>query len=224
MDSLQFWLYVIIGVIYLISQVRKKSREQMPQGKPASKPTSQAGTPTTPWKSETTSTQPASSQKPMTFEELLREITEGKASKEPTYEEPYKQPEYIDYDDDIEDEEEAVLEESRGETFTDYRQTDTFKLFEDAKNYDYEANSLENTLKLESVDMRFGKFKEFETENQRNLLEEYTADLRDPDGFKKAVILSEILNRRHFWRWKVDFLTKILHSLGIGFFRAVNFL
>jgi AAA15 family ATPase/GTPase len=55
-------------------------------------------------------------------------------------------------------------------------------------------------------------------------LDEYTRDLRDPEGFKKAVILSEILNRRHFWVWKIDFLTKIVHSLGMGFFRAVNFL
>jgi hypothetical protein len=202
MDSLQFWLYVIIGVIYLISQVRKKSREQMPQGKPVSKPAPKTApktqTTTTSWKSERTSTESAPSQKPMTFEELLREITEGKTAKEPTYE-PYKQPEYVDYDDEVVDEEEVLQEEAKEEVLVDYRKSDSiYKQFEDAKNYDYAANSLENTWKLENVDMKFGKFKEFEADSQRNLLDEYTRDLRDPDGFKKAVILSEILNRRHF--------------------------
>ena len=28
MDSFQFWLYVIIGVVYLISRMRKKSADQ----------------------------------------------------------------------------------------------------------------------------------------------------------------------------------------------------
>lgn len=198
MDSLQFWLYVIIGVIYLISQVRKKSREAKPESRPAEKPVVKTETPSTRWKTEPTASQPSTTQKPMTFEELLREITEGKTAKEPTYE-PYKQPEYVDYDDEVVDEEEVLQEEAQEEVLVDYRKTDSiYKQFEDAKNYDYAANALENTWKLENVDMKFGKFKEFEGERQRNLLDEYTRDLRDPDGFKKALILSEILNRRHF--------------------------
>jgi hypothetical protein len=193
MDSLQFWLYVIIGVIYLISQVRKKSREQAPQGKPVSPKTET----TTTWKPEATA-ETAPTQKPMTFVELLREITEGKTAKGPAYE-PQKETEYVNYDEETLSKEEVFEEEAHEEVLVDYRKTDPiYKQFEEAKHYDYAANALENTWKLEDVDMKFGKFKEFEAERQRNLLDEYTRDLRDPEGFKKAVILSEILNRRHF--------------------------
>jgi hypothetical protein len=44
--------------------------------------------------------------------------------------------------------------------------------------------------------MTFGKFKEFEQEKKRNLLEEYITDFKDPEGFKKAVVMSEILKRK----------------------------
>jgi len=189
MDNLQFWLYVIIGIIYLITQVRKKAKEQAP---PPQRPVQRQET-TPQFRPETQSQQPT--QKPISFEDLLREITEAKAPPQsvPQYE-PYKQPEYVDYDDDVVDEEEAYEP-----VVTDYRKTDPiYKKYEDAKAYDYTSNSLEDTLKLENVDMRFGRFNEFESQKNRNLLEEYTKDLRDPDGFKKAVILSEILNAKHF--------------------------
>lgn len=197
MDNLQFWLYVIIGIIYLITQVRKKAKEQAP---PPQRPVQRNEATTPQLRPETQSQQPT--QKPISFEDLLREITEAKAPQSAPQYEPYKQPEYVDYDDDIVDEEEAYEP-----VITDYRKTDPiYKKYEDAKAYDYASNSLEDTLKLENVDMRFGRFNEFESQKSRNLLEEYTKDLRDPDGFKKAVILTEILSTKHFWAWKTDFL------------------
>ena len=51
-------------------------------------------------------------------------------------------------------------------------------------------------MKLEDTDTKFGKFKVFEEQGKRNLLEEYTRDLKDPEGFKKAFVLNEVLNRR----------------------------
>lgn len=188
MDDLQFWLYVIIGVIYLISQVRKKAKQQ--QGPPTEKPLTRKPTSQSPtWQRETAT--PTSGQKPMTFEDLLREITEAKTMKdEPEYE-TYEKPEY-DYDTDIEAEK---LEPE----VVDYRNTDSiYQKYEDAKTKDYSINSLEESLKLEEVDMKFGKFKEFEAESKVNLLDLYTKDLRDPEGLKKAVILTEILSPRHF--------------------------
>ncbi|HRJ28395.1 MAG TPA: hypothetical protein PLV21_11255 [Cyclobacteriaceae bacterium] len=188
MDNLQFWLYVIIGVIYLITQVRKKAKEQAPPQRPVKR--QEATTPQFRPEPQSQTTTP----KPISFEDLLREITEAKAPKTEVPYEPYKQPEYVDYDDDVADEEETYEP-----VVTDYRKTDPiYKKYEDAKAYDYAGSSLEQTLKLENVDMRFGRFNEFESEKSRNLLEEYTQDLRDPDGFKKAVILSEILTTKHF--------------------------
>lgn len=189
MDNLQFWLYVIIGVIYLITQVRKKAKEQVP---PPKRPVKRKEA-TTPQLRPEPHAQ-TTTQKPISFEDLLREITEAKAPKtEPQYE-TYQQPEYVDYDDEVVDEEEAYEQ-----VVPDYRKTDPiYKKYEDAKAYDYASNLLEQTMRLDDVDMKFGRFNEFESEKGRNLLEEYTQDLRDPDGFKKAVILTEILNTKHF--------------------------
>jgi hypothetical protein len=53
-------------------------------------------------------------------------------------------------------------------------------------------------MNLSDVNTSFGKFKEFEVKTERNILTEYTKDLRDPKGFKKALVLSEVLNRKHF--------------------------
>lgn len=185
MDDLQFWLYVIIGVIYLISQVRKKSKQ--PQNIP---PENTPQTPTSTWKSETR--EEPSSQKPMTFEELLREITDAKTPKSEPEFEPYKQPEYVDYDDNIPDEIQEVEE-------VDYTKSDPiYRQYEEAKTRDYANYSNEELSKMESADMKFGKFKEFESERNVNLLDIYMKDLRDPNGMKKAVVLSEVLSPKYF--------------------------
>lgn len=185
MDDLQFWLYVIIGVIYLLTQIRKKAKQGAPRQAPQPrKPV------TTQWKQETAT--PAETQKPMSFEDLLREITEAKTvSKTPQYEEP--EPEYVDYD-DFAEEDKTVLTE----TDTDYSDTKTYREFEEAKFKDYTRGTLEDTLKLENVKVEFGKFKEFAAQERVNLLELYTRDLQDPNGLKKAFVLSEVLQPRYF--------------------------
>lgn len=190
MDNLQFWLYVIIGIIYLITQVRKKSKEQsLPPETPAPrKEVSEIPR----WKSERTT--PTATPKAISFEDLLREITEAKSPKsEPEYK-PYTEPAYTNYDDDLQ--EEGAEEEQVEVTYT--HNDPIYKEYEAAKSRDYASESLESTLKLESVNMNYGRFKEFETGSNVNLLDIYTRELRDPEGFKKAVILSEILNKRHF--------------------------
>lgn len=184
MDDLQFWLYVIIGVIYLITQVRKKSKQQ--QNIPPSKPAQESTT--ADWQMESRQSTPE--KKPMTFEELLREITEAKEST--TQYETTEQPEYVDYDDNIPDEIQEV-------ELVDYTKTDPiYQQYEDAKSRDYSTYSLEDNSKMESSEMRFGKFREFESESRANLLDLYLKDLRDPEGMKKAVVLSEVLSPKYF--------------------------
>ena len=193
MDDLQFWLYVILGIVYLISQVRKKSKQQqnLPPEKPLStKPASQ----TPQWKTETQNQNPTTSPKTLTFEELLREITEAKTPKSTPEYETYKQPEYVDYDDNI-GEEIQDLED----VDYDYRKTDSiYSKYDEAKAKDYSNYSLEESQKLEAVDMKFGKFKEFETETRENLLDLYTRDLKGLEGMKRAVVLNEVLNPKYF--------------------------
>lgn len=192
MDNIQFWLYVIVAVIYLISAARKKAKKQ-------NQPEDFPETTTRPTARQYDEPAPTQRPKPVTFEELLREITEGKLAtpppvteRSPEYSQPKPQPEYVDYDDEIEDEEKSL------EEVTAVDEERTTKIYEEAKKLAFYRPSLEETLKVQDVNTTYGKFAAFEAKQDTNLLLEYTKDLRDPKGFKKALILSEILNRKHF--------------------------
>jgi hypothetical protein len=182
----KYWFYIIIGGIYLLSRFLKKSDNPAEQnsGTPTPRPSPAANT---------DQTKP----KTLTFEELLREITEGKEMTkqilpvgQPTSQE--KKFAEVDYDDDLKEEAED-LEES----VPDYRSKDrSYEIYEEGKMNAFNRPSLEETLNVRNTDMKFGKFKAFEQEQQRNLLEEYTKQLQDPEGLKKAIVMSEILNRK----------------------------
>jgi hypothetical protein len=178
----QFWLYVIIAVIYVLSRALKKKETPDATERQPAKPVrpGHSNIPTT--------------EKPrqLTFEELLKEITEAKQPPVvprpvPTFSVP-SQREVVDYDDDLEDEEQDLetIQEDRIET----------NEYEQSRRQAFARASLEETMNVRDTDMRFGKFKEFETEKQNNLLEEYTKDLQSPEGLKKAFVLTEIFNRK----------------------------
>lgn len=174
MDSFQFWLYVIIGVIYLISRLRKRPVNQ-PGEVPDIKSEKQAGR----------STQsPKSIPKTLTFEDLLRQITESKTQ-------PKQEP-VVDYEEELEEEEE-VLEDVN----YDYRKDNkAFETYEEAKKQAFFRPSLEETMNVKDTVVTFGKFKEFEKETGPDLAAGYLKDFKDPEGIKKAVVLSEILKRK----------------------------
>jgi hypothetical protein len=175
MDSFQFWLYVIIGVIYLVSRARKKKADQSPgpvdanEKKPFSSTRHEGNKP-----------------KQLSFEELLKEITESKQQRQPM-EEPV-----VDYDENLE-EEEKDLEDVE----YDYRkQNKTYEVYEEAKKQAFYRPSLEETMKLQDTVVNFGKFKEFEKRAETNLAAEYLKEFHDTDSLKKAVVMSEILKRK----------------------------
>lgn len=183
MRDFQFWIYLIAGVIYLINRARKK-REAGSVEVP---------TPKAERRYERQQEAQPSPQKGLTFEELLREITEAKVApaKSPI---PLPKSEYVDYDDDLK-EEEQDLEDVSG----DYRKKDKafYDTYEEAKKQAFNRPSLEETVKLSDTNMTFGKFNAFEEEDQKNILNDYLKELKDPNGFKKAFILSEVLQRRY---------------------------
>ncbi len=182
MRDFQFWIYLIIGIIYLINRARKKAGAA-PVDAPEPKAERRFD------RQEETQANP---QKGLTFEELLREITEVKAPVKPVFQPT--QSEFVDYDDDLK-EEEQDLEDVSG----DYRKKDKayYDTYEEAKRQAFSRPSLEETLKLKDTDMTFGKFKVFEEDAQSNVLNDYLKELKDPDGFKKAFVLSEVLQRRY---------------------------
>src|SRR5690349_3460209 len=185
MDNIKIWFYVLIGVVYVISWFLKKNREASKNAPP--RPTTRDDE-----DFEDVESYPERP-KQLTFDELLREITQGKQPAPPAVVQPQtRRAEYVDYDDDLKDEEQDLEDIS-----TDYRKkSNVYDVYEKAKSDAFNRPSLEETMKVEDTVVKFSKFKVFEEEQTRNLLEEYTRDLQDPEGFKKALVLSEILNRR----------------------------
>ncbi|HEY9047792.1 MAG TPA: hypothetical protein VIN08_17920 [Ohtaekwangia sp.] len=181
MRDFQFWLYVIIGAIYLLGRLRKKPEQQqdIPSGNPE-KPARQFELPTA-------KPAPAREAKPLTFEELLKEITESKTSSQ---EKPIQ--EYVDYDDVLE-EEEKDLEDVE---YSYRKQDNIYEVYDEAKRQAFNRPSLEETMKIEDTVVKYEKFKMFEQQQSRDLVQQYLADFKDPDGLKKAVVMSEILQRK----------------------------
>ena len=187
--EIKFWIYIIVGVIYLLTRLKKKpeqTQDNVPDFGPK-KPVRNI---------ETTATKSPS--KALTFEELLREISESKTSTQtPTATASPVQntrtfPKRIDYDDDLETEEKDLEEVNY-----DYRKKDKiYDMYDQAKADAFNRPSLEETMKVGDTDVKFGKFKEFELESRRDLMKEYLAGFRDPEGLKKAVVMSEILQRK----------------------------
>jgi hypothetical protein len=178
--------YIILGIVYFVFNAlkKKKSSDEANENVPPPRPD-------------------RNKPQPVSFEDLLRELTEGKAKQE-TQQPPViqnrqdlrppiarQQPAYVDYDDDLQEEAKSLEKVS----FDDERSN---KAYEDAKKMAFNRPSLEETLKLENVNTTFGRFKEFDVKQEKSVLSEYVKDLRDPKGFKKAFILSEVLNRKHF--------------------------
>jgi hypothetical protein len=175
MDSFQFWLYVIIGLIYLVSRMRKKKADQSPGPVDANEE-----------KPFNSTRHEGNKPKQLSFEDLLKEITESKQQRQPM-EEPV-----VDYDENLE-EEEKDLEDVE----YDYRkQNKTYEVYEEAKKQAFYRPSLEETMKLQDTVVNFGKFKEFEKRAETNVAAEYLKEFLDPVGLKKAVVMSEILKRK----------------------------
>jgi len=177
----KFWLYVIIGGIYVLSRILKKNSSEsteIPQS-PRPEPKREPGRPQT------------DIPRQLTFEELLKELTEAKTAAKPVTP-PASQRNVVDYDDDVEEEEKDL------ETIEpDYSpKKGTYKVYEEAKTQAFSRPSLEETMKVADTKVEFGKFKVFEEQKKNNLLEEYTSQFQDPEGLKRAVVMGEILNRR----------------------------
>jgi hypothetical protein len=184
MDSFQFWLYVIVAVIYLVSKaIQKSNRQAREQGPRKQRPPQEEGTEQLP---------------PITFEELLREITEGKQRKTaapPPKPAPQSRPaqkpvarEYVDYDEDIEDEVKSL---ERVNYDTD-REAATLQVYEQAKRQAELKSSLE-TLRSSLKSIESTPTVTVRGKKRNRLLEECVRELRSPSGLKKAVVLNEIL-------------------------------
>ncbi len=171
MGEIKIIIWIVLGIIYLISRARKKPTPGSTQ-KPV---------------------EDYSDGKPVSFEELLKEIQGTKVPK--AQPQPVIEPiggYQTDYDENLKDEEEPLEKVD----YT-YRNQDTiYETYEKAKEEAFNRPSMEETLKLEHTIVRFGQFKKYEQQVRPSLAREYGMDLQDRTNFRKAFILSEILNRR----------------------------
>lgn len=136
---------------------------------------------------ETRQEEPSRPEKSITFEELLREIERAKnpAQSIPVPARP------------VVAEEEKRTPEPLERTDYSYRDEDQiYETYERAKQEAFARPSMEETLKLENTVVKFGQFKNYAQEEQPSLAAKYARDLRNPEDFRKAFVLSEILNRR----------------------------
>lgn len=184
MDEFKIIFWIVVGLIYIITKARGKQKKQAA--------------------SQEDSTETSQESPPVSFEDLLREIQQAKNPKaEPpvqqkpvfqttTTQRPAKPYDYQDYDDDIEEE-----EKGQENTRSDYKQDDKAnEVYEEAKKQAFIKPSLEETMKLEDTVVQFDKFKGYRQEKVNTPAMAYLKEFNDPEGFKKAFIMSELLKRK----------------------------
>lgn len=166
MDDFNFWWYIIAAVIYFLTRGKKKKPQQK----------SRPGTENSSPKSQ-----------PKSFEDLLREITEGRVTQEPQQETVEVQPK----------------EEQNATTKERFKKSGEQRAFAD----DESRRVYEESIKMaEGADIAFEpdeNFKEprlFKKESNQATERSYAEELMDgfdADEAKKAVIYSEIFNRKY---------------------------
>lgn len=180
MDA-QFWIYIVIGVIYFLSRLLKKQEEA-----PVETPEKQH-----PGRSDRKGPTQTEQPRQMTFEELLREITEGKQAPKPEPQ-PRQEPRYETFDDD-------PGEEARSLERVDFDEAENARIFqkyEEAQSLANERKSLEETLRLEDTVVDFKRFAAFEKKTKRHVLQDYINITRDRERLRQAIVMSEILKRK----------------------------
>lgn len=175
MDDIQVLLYIIIGVFYFISKFMKK--KPVPE-KPVQRPAQGASDTNAP-------------QRPLTFEELLKEFTQPQPTQQEVVIEEREEEVFID-----------TRDEGRKNAEPAYKPDYTFSDAESKRNFEQSQRLAAAAKRIEEEgieqDLTFKPYKMPSRTEQKN---EVAADimemLRDADGAKKAVILSEIFNRKY---------------------------
>ncbi|HEY5692093.1 MAG TPA: hypothetical protein VIS49_11590 [Cyclobacteriaceae bacterium] len=175
----QFWIWLIVIVITLIARANKKKQGQAP--------------PTDELPDFSGDSQSSRQPKAVTFEDLLREIQGEKERSKPVRPEPKveKKYDFVDYDDDIPEE----IQDLEDVDYNVAEDVDVFKKYEEAQK---EAENELISEKKEGVGriIRSEHFKEYDLKKKRASFN-FLNELKDPKGFKKAFIMSEILNKKY---------------------------
>ena len=179
MEDIQTWIYVIIGIVYFIVRTFRNKKPQQ-----ADKPAPATSRPQRP---------DIERRKPLTFEELLQEFTEGRKPEDAEEEESV-----IDSKDVIarrseERKRDSFEEEGRDRRFSD---DESKRIYEEsirnAEGFDLDFER-DDDFKITKLESRHAEEQESEAFQASDIKEM----LANPEDAKKAVILSEILGRKY---------------------------
>jgi hypothetical protein len=181
MDDFQTILYIVVGIIYFLARALKKKKPPVKPSRPA--------------QDMDEDVPQASPPKPLSFEDLLREFTEGKQPEEE--EEPLPVPTLAPVPvqrstspmtSRYEEDDDEIMEPAQRR----YADDDSRRIIEAA------SKSTQNLTENHSTEPEYG-FKRYEDhpEEETTLGAEVAAMLKDADGARKAIILSEILTRKY---------------------------
>ncbi len=184
MDNIQFWIYVIFAVIYFFGRALRKK----PQEKPKQRPRSPL------------ETESESKERPVSFEDLLEEITGRKSLSDPQKSEPEIEEPEIEEAPPRPSRYERLKQEREAEKFEEGR-TRTFSDEETRRVYEESIKSAEGYDLDYGTDEKYASKKVLrstaEEEEDNEFVTEIKSMLQNKDEAKKAVILSEILNRKY---------------------------
>lgn len=168
MDNLDLYLYILIGIIYLVSRALKGQKKPVPQ-----RPKRPA--PGTPVSGDTTAPEPAP-HRPFSFEDLLREFERQMIPPEPE-EKPAKPVEVVPA-------EEQHYPAAPSAEYTSYEgqslEQEAYPMYYQESDFQNIAAQVERDVPQKRKKRNFGRL------------------LRHPSGVRDAVVLSEILQRKHF--------------------------
>lgn len=171
----QFWLFLIITVITLIARANSAAKKAAAERQ-----------------RKAAEGRPGAETAPKSFEELLREIQSGKSQPTPAAPPVFETASYEE-----EDLEEYEYEKPAPVNYDPHKDDEIYSVYEKAKQEAFVRPSLEETLRLDQTDVSFGKFNEYRLKKKRAPVGlAYREIIRNPESFKKAFIVSEILQRR----------------------------
>jgi hypothetical protein len=180
MDDLELYIYIALGVIYFLSRAFRKK-------KPAAPPQNQRNS-----DSRSDYDQTSKKEKPVSFEDLLREFTGQK--EEPVYE----------YEEENEDSDASYVEDSyyqeEEQARKKYKTTEDveYKSYEEMYNVSQDLKTLDEQVDLEMTKKK--RFEEYKIEGGVNIhtAKRFRELLQNKDSIKDAIILKEILDRKYF--------------------------
>lgn len=181
MDDLELYIYIALGAIYFLSRVFRKKKPVSPPRKHHDSDSGDAYE------------QPSRKEKPVTFEDLLKEFTGQKEKHEYEYEEDAEELEES-YN------EEKYLREEEDKLIDEYETDEEvkYKSYEEIYNVKRDFKTLDEQVKLESTEKK--RFDEYKIEKSVNIhtAKRYRELLQNKDSIKDAIILKEILDRKYF--------------------------